>query len=148
MAGRIAERVFRFGDRLLELRADAGSERAYEILSDGDSTGMALKQIHAAVLGPGAEERARQVNRGLILDLIWAFSETYRWETPPWSSMDDPVKPPKERESYRLLLKELSYHDLHRAYDVIVPLLCQHITPPTDPASSSQSETGRESVDG
>lgn len=146
MAGRITPRMFRFGDRFLELRADVGSERAYEIISEGQNTGIALGQIRDQVVGAEAEGRGRQVNRGLVLDLLWSFSETYRWETEPWASMDDLTKPPRERKSYRLFLKEMDYSDLKRAYDVLVPLLVQHISPPMEPDSPSQSEADREPV--
>lgn len=148
MAGRIPPRIFRFGvegkKRILELRSDAGSEIAYETLTDDEKTGFALQQIYNEVLGEQAEGRQRQVNRKLIVDLIWAFSETYRWEAEPWASMDDWTKPPRLRDSYRLLLKEMSYQDLHRAHNVITPLLCQHLVDPTDPASLEQSTTERE----
>lgn len=141
VVGEGADQIF------IELAGDVYACMEYEEVSGGtglewlaDFLNAKIKIVDGKPVAVAGEEGQPKVTTTMILDMLYAFSATWRDDS-GWNSRHhreaDPLKPPRERARYLDLAKTLGYHDKRRASSILLALLLETVLPPGGTATAN-----------
>lgn len=127
----------------VELRGDAGAAMAYNELTDGKGLEDAFNELKPSLRRHEDGEKLPPLkphDKRTYLDLMWAFSATWReeagWDDEEEEAVAAVSLPPRKRPSFRKLKKNLNMADLRKLRQVVLPLMFETLLPPGEAVPS------------